>query len=151
LLRNPHRKPLTIDQNDAAKLSRRCSASIAGSPAFFFGADAEESGAQERVFDQAEDRRIQPDPTASPARTVSVITARSLNPGDFLNCRSAKRRSVIIWSGGLSVQDAAKLRCAKWGGWIQLTDAASFCFCLSTFPLPEKAPSSNIQAPEKLQ
>jgi hypothetical protein len=46
------------------------------------------------VVDQAKDQHLQPGPTASPTRTVGVITARSVNLGDLLNRRLAKPRHI---------------------------------------------------------
>src|ERR1044071_1295067 len=67
----------------------------------------------------------------SPIPRVRVSTARSVNPGDFRNCRSANRRSVIIRVQGLSVYGAARIGCIKWGRWIQIRNAARGPVCLS--------------------
>src|SRR5947209_11302123 len=66
----------------------------------------------------------------SPIPSVSVITARSVNPGDFRNWRSANRKSVIISEVELYGYGAAKVGCSDWGNWIQQIHAAVFHFCL---------------------
>jgi hypothetical protein len=95
------RKPVTMDVQRS--IFGRWQREIAEVAVPGFGLDVhhprrlrERQPPQEKIVDQAEDRRVQSNPTASPARTVRVITARRVNPGDLRNWRRAKRRSVII-------------------------------------------------------